>query len=84
MTYVGSCFCGTVELAVTNKNRTDQMSASEIPSQVTRSAPSRRAAVLMAAVIIVFGILHVAAGLLLHNALPASPIELSRATTYGD
>jgi uncharacterized membrane protein len=84
MTHVGSCFCGTVELAVTNKNRTDQMSASETSSQVTRSAPSRRAAVLMAAVIIVFGILHIAAGVLLHNALRAPPTEPSRLVTYGD
>jgi hypothetical protein len=38
----------------------------------------------MAAVIIVFGILHIAAGLLLHNALPTPPIEPSTATTYGD
>lgn len=84
MTHVGSCLCGTVELAVTNKNGTDQMSACEISSQVARSAASPRAAVLMAAVIIVFGILHIAAGVVLRNALPAPPTEPSGLVTYGD
>jgi hypothetical protein len=38
----------------------------------------------MAAVIIVFGILHVAAGVRLHNAMPAPPTEPSSPATYGD
>jgi hypothetical protein len=38
----------------------------------------------MAAVIIVFGILHIAAGVVLRNALPAPPTEPSGLVTYGD
>jgi hypothetical protein len=35
-------------------------------------------------VVIVFGILHIAAGVLLHDALAAPPTEPSGLATYGD
>jgi hypothetical protein len=60
------------------------MSASETSSQRTRSAPSSVTALLMTAVIVVFGILHIVAGVLLHDALAAPPIDASRPVTYGD
>jgi hypothetical protein len=39
----------------------------------------------MTAVIVIFGILHIVAGVLLHDALAAAPpIDASRPATYGD
>jgi hypothetical protein len=48
-----------------------------------RPAPSPKA-VLMTAIIIVFGILHVIGAVLLHDATTAPPIEASRLVTNGD
>lgn len=60
------------------------MSARETPSQATRSTASPRTALLTAAVIVLFGILHIVAGALLHDALAAPPIDASSPATYGD
>jgi hypothetical protein len=39
---------------------------------------------LTAAVIVLFGTLHIVAGVLLHDALAAPPIDASSPATYGD
>jgi hypothetical protein len=55
------------------------MSARETSSQATRSTASPTAAV-----IVLFGILHIVAGVLLHDALAAPPIDASSPAAYGD
>jgi hypothetical protein len=59
------------------------MSVRETSSSGMRPAPSPKA-VLMTAIIIVFGILHVIGAVLLHDATTAPPIEASRLVTNGD
>ena len=60
------------------------MSARETSSQATRSTASPRTALLTAAVIVLFGILHIVAGVLLYDALAAPPIDASSPAAYGD
>jgi hypothetical protein len=62
-----------------NNNRIGHMSARETSPQATP-----RTALLTAAVIVLFGILHIVAGVLLHDALAAPPIDALSPATYGD
>jgi multisubunit Na+/H+ antiporter MnhC subunit len=59
------------------------MSAHETSSPGTRPAPSPKA-VLLTAIIIVFGILHVIAAVLLHDAATTPPVDASRLVTHGN
>ncbi len=59
------------------------MSVRETSSSGKRPAPSPKA-VLMTAIIIVFGLLHAIGAVLLHDSATAPPTEASRLVTHGD